>query len=70
MESSSSTSEVGAAEDVIQALLDYLVDPLLPLKSSGREVPSLAQQQSVAKQVPFDFCFLTPYSIFFWVLAI
>ncbi|PSR98312.1 Dentin sialoprotein [Actinidia chinensis var. chinensis] len=51
MESSSSTSEVGAAEDVIQALLDYLVDPLLPLKSSGREVPSLAQQQSVAKQV-------------------
>ncbi|XP_057460333.1 uncharacterized protein LOC130750837 isoform X3 [Actinidia eriantha] len=51
MESSSSASEVGAPEDVIQALLDYLVDPLLPLKSSGREVPSLAQQKSVAKQV-------------------
>ncbi|GFY82660.1 hypothetical protein Acr_02g0009000 [Actinidia rufa] len=50
MKSSLSTSEVGAAEDVIQALLDYLVDPLLPLKSSDREVPSLAQQKSVSKQ--------------------
>ncbi|CAL5347995.1 unnamed protein product [Camellia sinensis] len=49
--SSSSQSEIGSAEDVVQALLDYLVAPMLPLKSAGREVPSLEQQQSVAKQV-------------------
>ncbi|KAI8002754.1 hypothetical protein LOK49_LG08G02075 [Camellia lanceoleosa] len=49
--SSSSQSEIGSAEDVVQALLDYLVAPMLPLKSAGREVPSLDQQQSVAKQV-------------------
>ncbi|KAL7183800.1 hypothetical protein ACSBR2_026051 [Camellia fascicularis] len=48
--SSSSQSEIGSAEDVVQALLDYLVAPMLPLKSAGREVPSLEQQQSVAKQ--------------------
>ncbi|KAF7151656.1 hypothetical protein RHSIM_Rhsim02G0076700 [Rhododendron simsii] len=50
-EESSSSSEVGPVEDVVQALLEYLVAPLLPLKSSGHQVPSLAQQQSVAKQV-------------------
>ncbi|CAL5327814.1 unnamed protein product [Camellia sinensis] len=49
--SSSSQSEIGSAEDVVQALLDYLVAPMLPLKSAGHEVPSLEQQQSVAKQV-------------------
>ncbi|CAL5379839.1 unnamed protein product [Camellia sinensis] len=49
--SSSSQSEIGSAEDVVQALLDYLVAPMLPLKSAGCEVPSLEQQQSVAKQV-------------------
>ncbi|KAG5560890.1 hypothetical protein RHGRI_004047 [Rhododendron griersonianum] len=48
---SSPPSEVGPVEDVVQALLEYLVAPLLPLKSSGHQVPSLAQQQSVAKQV-------------------
>ncbi|KAI8566986.1 hypothetical protein RHMOL_Rhmol02G0086100 [Rhododendron molle] len=48
---SSPSSEVGPVEDVVQALLEYLVAPLLPLKSSGQQVPSLAQQQSVAKQV-------------------
>ncbi|XP_058203975.1 uncharacterized protein LOC131318176 isoform X2 [Rhododendron vialii] len=47
----SSSSGVGPVEDVVQALLEYLVAPLLPLKSSGHQVPSLAQQQSVAKQV-------------------
>lgn len=52
---SSSSSEVGPVEDVVQALLEYLVAPLLPLKSSGHQVPSLAQQQSVAKQVQFLF---------------
>ncbi|CAL5388156.1 unnamed protein product [Camellia sinensis] len=49
--SSSSQSEIGSAEDVVQALLDYLVAPMLPLKSAGCEVPSLKQQQSGAKQV-------------------
>ncbi|CAL5377910.1 unnamed protein product [Camellia sinensis] len=49
--SSSSQSEIGSAEDVVQALLDYLVAPMLPLKSAGCEVPSLEQQKSVAKQV-------------------
>ncbi|KAL7179355.1 hypothetical protein ACSBR1_042697 [Camellia fascicularis] len=48
--SSSSQSEIGSAGDVVQALLDYLVAPMLPLKSAGREVPSLEQQQSVTKQ--------------------
>ncbi|KAI8005150.1 Mannosyl-oligosaccharide 1,2-alpha-mannosidase MNS1 [Camellia lanceoleosa] len=48
--SSSSQSEIGSAKDVVQALLDYLVAPMLPLKSAGREVPSLEQQQSVTKQ--------------------
>ncbi|CAL5373813.1 unnamed protein product [Camellia sinensis] len=52
--SSSSQSEIGSAEDVVQALLDYLVAPMLPLKSAGREVPSLEQQQSVAKQVMLE----------------
>ncbi|KAL6976257.1 hypothetical protein U1Q18_025044 [Sarracenia purpurea var. burkii] len=47
----SSSAEVGSAEDVVQALLEYFVAPMLPLKSAGREVPSLAKQQSVAKQV-------------------
>uniref|UniRef100_A0A5B7BBS7 DRBM domain-containing protein n=1 Tax=Davidia involucrata TaxID=16924 RepID=A0A5B7BBS7_DAVIN len=46
-----SSSDVGSAEDVVQALLEYLVDPMLPLKSSAREAPSLSQQQLVAKQV-------------------
>ncbi|KAF5957070.1 hypothetical protein HYC85_004295 [Camellia sinensis] len=56
--SSSSQSEIGSAEDVVQALLDYLVAPMLPLKSAGHEVPSLEQQQSVAKQVSHSFAFI------------
>ncbi|XAR48725.1 hypothetical protein NMG60_11031634 [Bertholletia excelsa] len=49
--SSSSSLEAGPVEDVVQALMEYLVDPLLPLKSSGLQVPSLDKQQVVAKQV-------------------
>lgn len=53
--------DVGSVEDVVRALLEYLVDPLLPAKSSSRSTPSLSQQQSVAKQVfffpPFGPCF-------------
>ncbi|THG02071.1 hypothetical protein TEA_012654 [Camellia sinensis var. sinensis] len=61
--SSSSQSEIGSViliglfnrvdlmvEKASEALLDYLVAPMLPLKSAGCEVPSLEQQQSVAKQ--------------------
>ncbi|CAK9161128.1 unnamed protein product [Ilex paraguariensis] len=52
---SSSSSVVGPAEDVVQALMEYLVDPMLPLKASTREAPSLYQQQLVAKQVFISF---------------
>ncbi|XP_057959123.1 uncharacterized protein LOC131151742 isoform X2 [Malania oleifera] len=45
------SSGVSPIEDTIQALLDYLVDPMLPAKSSARDDPSLPQQQLVAKQV-------------------
>ncbi|XP_043704019.1 uncharacterized protein LOC122654106 isoform X2 [Telopea speciosissima] len=38
-------------EDLVQALMDYLVDPVLPLKSSTRDASSLSQQQRVAKQM-------------------
>ncbi|XP_021906656.1 uncharacterized protein LOC110821215 isoform X1 [Carica papaya] len=38
-------------EDTLCALLEYLVDPLLPVKSSLRHTPSISQQESVAKQV-------------------
>ncbi|XP_062173187.1 uncharacterized protein LOC133878610 isoform X3 [Alnus glutinosa] len=44
-------SEVCPTEDAIQAFLDYLVDPMLPAKSSLRDTPSHSHQQSVAKQV-------------------
>ena len=46
-------------EDAIQAFLDYLLDPMLPAKSSLRDIPSLSHQQSVAKQVLhqcYNFC--------------
>ncbi|KAI7985548.1 Mannosyl-oligosaccharide 1,2-alpha-mannosidase MNS2 [Camellia lanceoleosa] len=55
----SSQSEIGSAEDVVQALLDYLVAPMLPLKSAGREVPSLEQQQSQLYQ-HFEFLCYQP----------
>ncbi|XP_011656540.1 uncharacterized protein LOC101206764 isoform X1 [Cucumis sativus] len=38
-------------EDAIHALLDYLVEPMLPAKSSSRENPPEALLQSVAKQM-------------------
>lgn len=62
--SSASLEEVGLigpAEDVYQALLQHLVAPLLPLKSSGKQIPSISQQQDVAKQV----FFVCPFLIFF-----
>ncbi|CAI9102721.1 OLC1v1001033C1 [Oldenlandia corymbosa var. corymbosa] len=37
-------------EEVVKALLDYLVDPMLPLKVS-RKNPPLSDQKSVAKQM-------------------
>ncbi|KAM3302703.1 hypothetical protein P3S67_017205 [Capsicum chacoense] len=45
-------SEVASTEDVLNALLEYLVDPRLPFKSSVlKEAPTLSQQQSVATQL-------------------
>ncbi|KAJ7980708.1 Aleurone layer morphogenesis protein [Quillaja saponaria] len=44
-------SDVCPTEDAVQAFLEYLVDPVLPAKSSSRDTPSESQQQSVAKQV-------------------
>lgn len=43
------TSDACPTEDAIRALLENLVDPLLPLKPN--DVPSKALRQSVAKQV-------------------
>lgn len=47
----SSSGAAAAAEDVMQALMEYLVAPMLPFKSSGCELPSVELQMSVAKQV-------------------
>ncbi|KAG2260274.1 hypothetical protein Bca52824_079568 [Brassica carinata] len=44
-------SDVCPREDAIRALLENLVDPLLPLKPSPTDVPSKAVRESVAKQV-------------------
>ncbi|XP_077227334.1 uncharacterized protein LOC143860537 isoform X2 [Tasmannia lanceolata] len=44
-------STLVSAEDTIQALVDHLVLPLLPGKSSQQENPSLSQQELVAKQM-------------------
>ncbi|XP_019458320.1 PREDICTED: uncharacterized protein LOC109358510 isoform X2 [Lupinus angustifolius] len=44
-------SEVCATEDAVKVFLEYLVDPMLPAKSTSRDNPTLSQQQSVAKQV-------------------
>ncbi|GAA0143871.1 hypothetical protein LIER_04452 [Lithospermum erythrorhizon] len=49
-QSSSMVEEMGSAEEVIKAFLDYLVDPLLPLKPPS-SAPSLSNQQKVAKQM-------------------
>lgn len=49
--SSLSASEVASTEDSVTAFLEVLVDPVLPLKASGKETPSVEKQQIVAKQV-------------------
>lgn len=41
----------GSAEETVMALLDFLVDPLLPSRSSMRETISPSQEELVAKQV-------------------
>ncbi|KAH0707930.1 hypothetical protein KY290_012460 [Solanum tuberosum] len=44
--------ELVSTEEVVNALLEYLVGPRLPLKSSAfKEPPTLSQQQSVAQQL-------------------
>ncbi|XP_057456273.1 uncharacterized protein LOC130747365 isoform X3 [Lotus japonicus] len=45
------SSDVCPTEDAVKLFLDYLVDPLLPAKSSVRDNPTLSQQDSVVKQV-------------------
>ncbi|VVA90140.1 unnamed protein product [Arabis nemorensis] len=47
----SESSDVCPTEDAIRALLENLVDPLLPLKPSPSDVPSKDLRESVAKQV-------------------
>ncbi|KAF8103994.1 hypothetical protein N665_0181s0017 [Sinapis alba] len=44
-------SDICPIEDAIRALLENLVDPLLPHKPSPTDVPSKAVRESVAKQV-------------------
>ncbi|KAF3615214.1 hypothetical protein FXO38_31550 [Capsicum annuum] len=44
-------SKLASTEDVLNALLEYLVDPQLPFNASVfKEAPTLSQQQSVATQ--------------------
>ncbi|XP_076898519.1 uncharacterized protein LOC143552112 [Bidens hawaiensis] len=47
------SKEVGPTEETVEALMEYLVGPLLPLKHTdfAKETPSEAKQKSVAKQV-------------------
>ncbi|KAI9193829.1 hypothetical protein LWI28_000558 [Acer negundo] len=45
------TSDVCPTEDTIHVILEHVVDPMLPAKSSVRDTPSLSDQQLVAKQV-------------------
>ncbi|KAK4341982.1 hypothetical protein RND71_037798 [Anisodus tanguticus] len=45
-------SELVSTEEVVNTLLEDLVGPLLPLRTSAvKEAPALSQQQSVAKQL-------------------
>jgi len=53
-----SATGVCPTEDAILALLDYLVEPMLPSKSSSIENPPLALLQSVAKQVLLKLTFV------------
>lgn len=47
------STEVSPTEETVEALMEYLVGPLLPLKhsDSSKDTPSELQQKSVAKQV-------------------
>lgn len=49
---------VGPTEDVVQALMETLVDPLLPLRVSNVP-PSQDAQESIAKQVIMCFGLLS-----------
>nr|XP_027118504.1 uncharacterized protein LOC113735710 [Coffea arabica] len=44
-------SDVAPIEEAVSALLDCLVDPLLPSKLYGKDPPSLDNQQSVSRQM-------------------
>ncbi|KAL2921019.1 SCARECROW-LIKE protein 7, partial [Bienertia sinuspersici] len=48
---SSVDDEMGPTEDTILALMDFLVDPLLPSRSYSRDSVSPSQEDLVAKQV-------------------
>ncbi|KAI3444436.1 hypothetical protein Pfo_001101 [Paulownia fortunei] len=50
-ESAAAKWEVGPTEDVVQALMETLVDPRLPLRVSLNEPPSKDAQNSVARQM-------------------
>ncbi|CAL0322108.1 unnamed protein product [Lupinus luteus] len=54
-------SDVCATEDAVNIFLEYLVDPMLPAKSTSRDNPTLLQQQSVAKQV---YCVVLLYNYY------
>ncbi|KAL9266881.1 STRICTOSIDINE SYNTHASE-LIKE 13-like protein [Drosera capensis] len=43
--------EVGPTEDTVRALIDLLVDPLLPAKVSVAENPPASQEEAVAEQM-------------------
>lgn len=45
-------------EDTIDALMDYLVAPLLPLRVSSHEAPTDDRQEAVARQVDLSGNFL------------
>ncbi|XP_021721700.1 uncharacterized protein LOC110689261 isoform X2 [Chenopodium quinoa] len=47
----SSSEEMGPTEGAVLALLDFLVDPLLPARTTSRETITLSQEVLVAKQV-------------------
>ncbi|XP_027166307.1 uncharacterized protein LOC113766299 [Coffea eugenioides] len=44
-------SDVAPIEEAVSALLEWLVDPLLPSKLYGKDPPSLDNQHSVARQM-------------------
>lgn len=49
-------SDVCPTEDAVQAFVEYLIEPVLPAKSSLQGTPSLTQRQLVAKQVLYLCC--------------